>query len=312
MILGTHTAVFLAIAEQGSLIGASKVLGIKPSSVTYHLKELEKELCIDLVDTSVKPAQLTKEGIILYRELLYENNRLTSKIEELKRASLVRPILNFGIVESLARNLGTDIVKCFRHNASEIRMKTGTSEGLLQDIKERKLDWAIVSRPSEKDDLFHMALFSEPSVLVLPKKLQLKNKEITWEDLKFCGLPLLRYIKSSGGHRITQSFLDSISVNLPEKIEVDDGGVMLTLIGEGLGWSMVRPATLIQHPNLLNNVHILKMPSPVLFRNLILVYRRSEPPSEKELIKQVATNFFEKEFKPAVLKLVPWLEKQWC
>ena len=147
MILGTRSSVFLAVAEQGSLTEAAKVLGLHQSSVSYHLTEFEKELQIQLIDRHQKPCRLTSEGQVLYNEILYETNRLTGVLSKLKVDNALKPIIRFGIVESLARNLGTRLVKEFASEATEISMVTGTSERLFYKLKQHKVDWIIDKYP---------------------------------------------------------------------------------------------------------------------------------------------------------------------
>ena len=59
MLFGTHAKVFIAVVEQGNIQEAASVLKISQSSVSYHLKELEKEVGFQLYDRSQKPNHLT-------------------------------------------------------------------------------------------------------------------------------------------------------------------------------------------------------------------------------------------------------------
>lgn len=72
MLFGTHAKVFIAVVEQGNIQAAASVLKISQSSVSYHLKELEKEVGFQLYDRSQKPNHLTEEGALLFRELRQE------------------------------------------------------------------------------------------------------------------------------------------------------------------------------------------------------------------------------------------------
>lgn len=76
MLFGTHTKVFIAVVEQGNIQEAASVLKISQSSVSYHLKELEKEVGFQLYDRSQKPNHLTEEGALLFRELRQEREHL--------------------------------------------------------------------------------------------------------------------------------------------------------------------------------------------------------------------------------------------
>lgn len=307
MLFGLHTKVFITLVEQGTIQAAASVLRISQSSVSYHLKELEKEIGFQLYDRSQKPNHLTEEGALLFRELRQERENLARTLGKLRSGSSIRPTLRFGIVESLARNLGASVIENLASRLSSVVMVTGTSERLYSKLKHRDIDWAITSRLPDASDFLTQKLFSEPSVLAVPPNLDFGKNNVCWHDLKFCGLPLLRYIRSSGGHKITESLLGALSVDLPFKIEVDDGGVMLKLIAEGLGWSFIRPATLIQHPELTARIRILPMPNPVMQRQLILAHRKDINPQIRDEILGICDRFYKETLYPEIIKLAPWL-----
>ncbi len=307
MLFGTHAKVFIAVVEQGNIQEAASVLKISQSSVSYHLKELEKEVGFQLYDRSQKPNHLTEEGALLFRELRQEREHLARTLGKLRSGSSIRPTLRFGIVESLARNLGASVIENLASRLSSIVMVTGTSERLYSKLKHRDIDWAITSRLPDASKFLTQKLFSEPSVLAVPLSMDFGAKAVSWQDLKFCGLPLLRYIRSSGGHKITESLLGALSVDLPVKIEVDDGGVMLKLIAEGFGWSFIRPATLIQHLELTERIRILPMPNPVMQRQLILAYRKDIDPQMRDEILVICDRFYKETLHPEIIRLAPWL-----
>lgn len=308
LILGVHSHVFLTFAEQGSLIKAAKVLGMHQSSISYHLAEFEKSVGIPLIEHNQKPCKLTPEGRLLYEEILYGKRRISNILEKLRTSSFIKPVIRFGIVESLSNNFGVKIICNFSSKAKEISSFSGTSERLLTLIEQRKIDWAITTKAPVDNRLTYIVLFREPSVLITPKNLFSDTaNNISWDDLRFCGLPLLRYNRLSGGNEIMQNMLNSFPFHLPDRIYTDDGGVMLNLVKNGLGWSLVRPATLVQHPEIQNQLSIKSMPLPILERNILLVYRKTE---NSELIKEIcllAKGFFNEELIPQILQFAPWL-----
>ncbi|WP_354670039.1 LysR family transcriptional regulator, partial [Turicimonas muris] len=48
-VFSKHGQIFLTVAEQLSVVKAADVLGMKQSSISYHLNQLEKELNVPLL-----------------------------------------------------------------------------------------------------------------------------------------------------------------------------------------------------------------------------------------------------------------------
>jgi DNA-binding transcriptional LysR family regulator len=65
------------VAEQGSLAGAARALGLVPSALTYRVRQIEDGLDVLLFDRSARKAQLTEAG----RELVTEGNRILADLE---------------------------------------------------------------------------------------------------------------------------------------------------------------------------------------------------------------------------------------
>lgn len=306
---GSHTPVFLAVASQGSISEAAKVLGMTQSSVSYHLSELEKTLKISLFDRRQKPIGLTSEGKIFYRELYYECSRLGEIIQKLQAKNYCAPSISFGIIESLSYELGIKLASELFGNTLNFEIKTGTSEYLYSLLDQQKLDWVIASKRPQVEKYNSIPLFREPSVLVIPEKIKLVRQKTSWEELQFCGLPFLRYNQKSGGDIITESILNSLSVRFPNRMRVDDGGVMLRLIKAGLGWSFLRPATLVQHREALQGIKILPMPEPVIERRIMLVHEKSRRPMALPKIREICEKYFLEDLKIQILHIAPWLEE---
>ena len=89
-VFSKHGQIFLTVAEQLSVVKASDVLGMKQSSISYHLNQLEKELNVPLLDRRTKPISLTPEGKLLFDELSYEQRHLTEFLSKLQQKKLAR------------------------------------------------------------------------------------------------------------------------------------------------------------------------------------------------------------------------------
>lgn len=79
--------VFAQVVEQGSLSGAAKQLGLSRASVSYHLKKLEAQLEVTLINRSTRSLNLTQAGEAYYqrcRIIAQQASAATQQIENLK------------------------------------------------------------------------------------------------------------------------------------------------------------------------------------------------------------------------------------
>jgi DNA-binding transcriptional LysR family regulator len=66
-----------AVAQEGSLAGAARKLGVVPSALTYRVRQIEDGLDVLLFDRSARKAVLTDAG----RELMSEAQRILSELD---------------------------------------------------------------------------------------------------------------------------------------------------------------------------------------------------------------------------------------
>jgi len=79
--------VFAHIVEQGSLNSAAKHLGLSRASVSYHLKKLESQLDVKLLNRTTRSMNLTQAGTAYYQRcqvIARQANAANQQIEDLK------------------------------------------------------------------------------------------------------------------------------------------------------------------------------------------------------------------------------------
>lgn len=79
--------VFAQVVEQGSLVGAAKHLSLSRAVVSYHLKKLEQQLGVKLLNRSTRSIGLTQEGEVYYqrcRVIAQQAHEANQAIENLK------------------------------------------------------------------------------------------------------------------------------------------------------------------------------------------------------------------------------------
>lgn len=118
-------------------------------------------------------------------------------------------------------------------------------------------------------------LFSEPAVLVLPKKLN-AEAPVTWDYLRFCGLPRVsNFIGTSNGDFETE-YLTKLGLNFVDKIMVEQPLPLITCIAKGLAWGILDPTTIALFPNLHDKLAFFPLPERQPCRELFVLSRNEE------------------------------------
>ena len=138
---------------------------------------------------------------------------------------------------------------------------------------------------------------------VLPSQ----GKEWTWETVRLCGLPYLKYFRDGGAGRLNDTYISLLDMDIPGRIEVDSSATMMSLVARGAGWTITRALAVIQNPEVASSVSVLPLPPPQLSRPLYLVARADESQRLISRVAEVSETIFEKEIRPKILEIAPWL-----
>jgi DNA-binding transcriptional LysR family regulator len=231
----------VAIAEQGSFTAAGNAVGLSHSAISLHVKALEEELGIPLVDRTQRPPRLTARGVAL--------------VEQARRmAALEDEIRALGSDQALAGSLAVGVVPTAmvhllppalarlraRHPKLAIRVRTGLSSELAQAVRGAELDVAVVTRPDISPDAHPFIWFSRK----------------TW----------------AGQH--IERLLHARGLRPGEAIEVDSLEAIESLVAHGLGVSVVPERSGAPLPKSLRRV---PFGTPQAARHLALIERDSNP-----------------------------------
>lgn len=315
-LLRTRTEVFLMLARTRSFTETARQLGLSQSSVSRSVADLEQDLGIALIEHQVRPVRLTPRGVLLRQILNDEYERLRARLSVLSDSCAGAGPLRVGIVESLARVVGRRIVEAFEGICSSVTVFTGVARYLLQLLDANELDVIICSDPfNARADLRRRFLFREPSIVLMPAGAMAHEAAVTrldrahpltWERLQHCGLPIIRYHRNNSGGRLEKKLFDDLGLSFESTLEVDVNVLLLTFVAEGLGWTITRPTTLVQHPELAQGVRALPMPEPVVSRELFVISRAAEETPLTARIAAVAARTVVEDLIPAFAVYAPW------
>lgn len=310
-LLHNDLDVFLTLCDTRSFSLAAQKLALTQSAITKKIQRLENNLGVDLFDRSKRPIDLTKEGAVLMHQAKLAREALERTAGEIREGAFLRPEFRVGTIESLAKCFLPSFIANVRQEASRVLAVTGTSQTLISALQHREIDFAFVSDLfSEMQGLTRLKVFEERSVLLMPAKFAAgHSKKWTWDEIQLCGLPYLQYFRDGGAGRLNDTYLSLLHLDIPARIEVDSTSTMLSLVANGIGWTITRALAILQNPEKAKDVIVLPLPAPELSRPLYLVARPDESQRLISRVGEVSREIFNNEITPELKKIAAWLLK---
>lgn len=310
-LLHNDLDVFLTLCDTRSFSLAAQKLTLTQSAITKKIQRLENNLGVDLFDRSKRPIDLTKEGAVLMHQAKLAREALERTAGEIREGAFLRPEFRVGTIESLAKCFLPSFIANVRQEASRVLAVTGTSQTLISALQHREIDFAFVSDLfSEMQGLTRLKVFEERSVLLMPAKFAAgHSKKWTWDEIQLCGLPYLQYFRDGGAGRLNDTYLSLLHLDIPARIEVDSTSTMLSLVANGIGWTITRALAILQNPEKAKDVIVLPLPAPELSRPLYLVARPDESQRLIYRVGEVSREIFNNEITPELKKIAAWLLK---
>ena len=162
-----------AVCDTGSIARAAETLHCVPSNVTARLKSLERELGTSLFFREGRGLRVSPAGQIF----LEYATRILSLTEEARRA--IAPSnapsgpLRIGAIESSATGRLPQLLAKYHAQYPQVllELSTGTWAQLLEDIRQHRLDAAIVAVDVERPGLKRAVMYREDLVLIAADSL---------------------------------------------------------------------------------------------------------------------------------------------
>ncbi|GAA66714.1 MULTISPECIES: LysR family transcriptional regulator [unclassified Pseudoalteromonas] len=135
--------VFAQIVEQGSLTAAAKQLGLTRAVASYHLKKLETQLEVTLLNRSTRTMALTEAGIAYYercRIITEQANAANQQIENIK--SEPQGLLKISCPVNVGMQLIVPAINTFKRQYPKIKIDLQLTDDVV-DIIKNGFDFAI-------------------------------------------------------------------------------------------------------------------------------------------------------------------------
>lgn len=266
-----------ALARQGHFGRAADLCAISQPALSMQIKELEQSLGVTLFERGareVRPTGFGEEFIARARTVLRDIDGL----QDLARAAGNHLVghLRIGVIPTVAPYLLPRIMPQLSASAHDIRLRETMTANLLEELRDGRLDTAILALPVGEPDFVETPLFEEEFILVRPAEDAKKPPPIA-EDLREMRLLLLEE-----GHCFRDQALSFCNLR-PEARELMDGSSLSTLVqmvGAGIGVTLI-PEMALPVETRSADVSTTRLRAPRPKRRIGMIWRRSNPLADR-------------------------------
>lgn len=228
---------FLRVAELKSFTKAADELNYVQSTVTMQIQQLEKELGYPLFDRIGKKVSLTSLGME-FLTYAYEIVHAVEKAETLGRDNdSVHGILRLGVSESILFGALADFLPAFKEKYKnlDLRIKTGHTTELLEQLKQNQLDMLYLSANLNTDpDLRCHYVHQEYMVFLSGARHQLiSQKKISLKELMQHDFLVTEREGICYGR--LRELTAQYNVMLRDSVEIDNISMIADLVEKGMG-----------------------------------------------------------------------------
>ncbi|WP_028559125.1 LysR family transcriptional regulator [Paenibacillus pinihumi] len=256
---------FLAVAREGQVTAAAKLLNMEQPPLSRQLKQMEEELGVTLFDRSGRRLKLTHAGELLRQRaerLLQQYNETIKEVQELDEG--VQGVLSIGAVVSCVSLLPPAIEK-FRNKYPQVTFKIQEGDHFLlgDQLEKRNIELVVARLPFEANfETQHYSILplpSDPFVAIVPSRWEqyAGQASITPGELARYPFLTLKTDQTTGMHERVMSEFRAHGV-LPSVIcECSSVVIIIALVASGLGATILPKS--VMDASLFNNVRMLDM-----------------------------------------------------
>jgi DNA-binding transcriptional LysR family regulator len=248
--------IFEAVCSTGSFGAAAQRLHTVQSNVTAHIKKLEEELQVQLMERSSGPVRLTPAGQTLLphaQQMLHTHDATCALFAG---ALPPRGGLRIGAMESTAAlRLPGVLAKVYQaYPQIDLQLRTGPTAVLLDDLARGALDCAFVAGQPPHPRWWVQPVFQEELVLVGPVPMQgLPSPDVLLQT------PFLAFRQGCSYRQRIELLLASQGITSARIMELGTLDAILGCVAAGMGYALM-PQALMQTQQARFGIHCLRLP----------------------------------------------------
>lgn len=240
-----HT--FLTLVEVGHFTQTGEKLYMTQPGVSQHIKKLEEQVGVLLLNRIGKRFELTREGEALYQFGCQRRQEEDELYQELQFDDPHKGDCRIACSGAMATFLYPHLLKRQKnHSGLMVSVEGAPNERIIQSILQNTIDLGVVTQPSNSTELVYEALGFESLCLILPGNY-------ASQPLNFESLMALGFIDHPDGAHYADRLL---SANFGEQFHsveklnktgyINQINQILIPVSEGLGFTVL-PEKAVRH-----------------------------------------------------------------
>lgn len=213
---------FLAVAREGSITQAAKVLFVTQPALSRQLKALEKELGAKLFVRGSHSVALTDRGVLL-KQRCEEILELTDKTlaEFAVGSDAVAGDVHIGVGESYTSRFLARVAQALKDRYPQIhyRLHDGNSDDLAERLDCGLLDFCVLIQPADLSKYHHLHIPEKDAWGLLMRRDNPLAARETIRSADLLGEPLILSEQTTGQAVAHNAFVDWFGENF-EKLDV--------------------------------------------------------------------------------------------
>ncbi|QDG50517.1 hydrogen peroxide-inducible genes activator [Persicimonas caeni] len=163
----------LAVLEHGSISAAARACYVSQPSLSEGLSQLETQLDVMLFERTARGTKPTEEGLVLLeqaRRVLAEADTL-QELAAASKVGVLEGTIRLGVIPTIGPYLLPRMLLSLERAFPrlELQIEENLTSVLLEQLRDHRLDMAIVALPYEiGDDLCAIEAYEEPFYVGLP------------------------------------------------------------------------------------------------------------------------------------------------
>jgi DNA-binding transcriptional LysR family regulator len=159
---------FVAVAEERHFTRAAERLHMAQPPLSAAIRQLEEQLGVALLDRRSRGVVLTEAGELLLvrgRELLAQADDVVSAVREVEGSA--SGLLRVGLTPTARYGVGPKLLQAWADAVPGIMVRTreDTSGALVRDVRDGRLDAALLFCPPPLDGVAQRVVREEPAIL---------------------------------------------------------------------------------------------------------------------------------------------------
>ena len=264
----------ITLSEQGTFSAAGEAMGLSHSAVSLHIKALEEELGVALVDRSRRPPVLTDRGMALV-ERARRLMEITDEIAGLGSDESLVGALTVGVVPTAMSSILPPALAALSgaHPRLQIAIRSGSSVELAAGVRNADLDVAVTTEPDRPlEGLRARVIAREPLVVIAPGR---RAAPVPSDAALLTAQPFIWFNRKTwAGQQIERHLLER-GLLVRDGLEVDSLEAITALVRHGLGVSVVPQRAAA--PPLPEDLTVVPFGDPQRERVLVLLERSANP-----------------------------------